>query len=498
MLKKICLFLLLKKLVFNYIVLPIKLLPKENYRSDYEINSPKGIINNEYLSTFFTELEMGDPAQKVPLLLKPEFSSFIITSINSIENSTSYKYVATFNLSKSFFSIDNYTFYDEKKSNSFILNNCDYGRFYEADEQCNSNETFYFYQDIDDLKTKTKTEKLYFELMRNVEDNITGEIGLNYYDKNKRSFNSFLGILKSRGLIQKNVWFFDMESFGGKEGRIVFGSLPHEVYPDNYNSDDLIYENSDSKYSFVIYWKMLFNKVYIKLNNNNFYFNDTTIEFKFDSNVIIATSEYEAYISNILEKYISTGNCFNDSINDIIFHLNKYRFYYCKNNNDIKKQLYELLPKLHFYSNRFNYTFEIGNEDLLKTENEYIYYKVLFNEKGSKTWYLGKPISLKYKFVFNPESKLIGFYRNYYQPNEPNNSTQGSHNLEVAIKIIIIILLCVLLVFLGIKIGKMLFEMKRKKRANELVDDYDYESYKNNNKEQNNNIGFDNNNCINN
>ena len=44
---------------------------------------------------------------------------------------------------------------------------------------------------------KTKVEKLYFELMRNVEDNITGEIGLNYYDRNRRSFNSFLEILKS-------------------------------------------------------------------------------------------------------------------------------------------------------------------------------------------------------------------------------------------------------------------------------------------------------------
>ena len=496
MLKKICLFLLLKKLVFNYIVLPIKILPKENYRSSYEINSPKDIINNEYLSTFFTELEMGDPVQKVPLLLKPEVSSYIITSINSIENSTSYKYVNTFNLSKSFFSIDNYTFYNEKKSNSFILNNCDYGRFYEAEEQCNSNETFYFYQDINDLKNKTKAEKLYFELMRNVEDNITGEIGLNYYDRNKRSFNSFLEILKSRGLIQKYVWFFDMESYGGNEGRIVIGSLPHEVYPDNYDSDDLIYENSDSKYSFVIYWKMLFNKIYIKLNNNNFYFNDTTIEFKFDSNVIIATSEYEVYISNILDKYISTENCFNDSINDIKFYSNKYRFYYCKNTNDIKKQLYELLPKLHFYSSRFNYTFEIGNEDLLKIENEYIYYKVLFNEKNSKTWYLGKPISLKYKFVFNPESKLIGFYRNYYQK-EPNNNIQDGNNLEIAIKIIIIILLCMLLVFLGIKIGKILYGMKRKKRANELIDDYDYESH-DNNKDQNNNVGFDNNNCINN
>ena len=496
MLKKICLFLILKQLVLNYIVLPIKILPKENYRSGYEINSPKDIINSDYLSTFFTELEMGDPEQKVPLLLKTEVSSYIITSINSIENVTSYKYVNTFNLSESFFNIDNYTFYDEKKSNSFILNNCDYGRFYEAYEQCNANETFLFYQDID-FKSKTKAEKLYFELMRNVEDNITGEIGLNLYDRNRRSFNSFLEIIKKRGLIEKYVWFFDCESSCGNEGRIVVGSFPHEIYPDNYKEEDLADGHSVSN-SFVIYWRMEFQKVYINLNNNNFYFNDTTIEFKFDSNVIIATSEYENYISNILNKFIEAGNCFNDSINDYRFYSNKYRFYYCKNNNDIKKQLYELLPKLHFYSYKFNYTFEIGNEELLKNENEYIYYKVLFNEKNSKTWYLGKPISLKYKFVFNPESKIISFYRNYY-PKEPENEPRdnNNNNLGVVFKIIIIILLSILLVFLGIKIGKILYGMKRKKRANELVDDYDYESH-DNNKNQNNNDDIDNNDCINN
>jgi len=32
---------MLKKLVFNYIALPIKILPKEIYRASYEKNSPK-------------------------------------------------------------------------------------------------------------------------------------------------------------------------------------------------------------------------------------------------------------------------------------------------------------------------------------------------------------------------------------------------------------------------------------------------------------------------
>ena len=73
-----------------------------------------------------------------------------------------------------------------------------------------------------------------------------------------------------------------------------------------------------------------------------------------------------------------------------------------------------------------------------------------------------KTISLKYKFVFNPESRLIGFYRNYYSK-ESDNKPQSCNNLEVDIKIILIILLSILLVLLGIKIGKMLYRMNRKK-----------------------------------
>ncbi len=69
----------------------------------------------------------------------------------------------------------------------------------------------------------------------------------------------------------------------------------------------------------------------------------------------------------ISDKFITTGNCFNHSINDYRLYSSKYSFYYSKNNNDVKKHLYEFLPKFHFYSKKFNYTFEIGNDKFLKS-----------------------------------------------------------------------------------------------------------------------------------
>ena len=483
--KKIFLFLIIILLTINYsfIVLPIDTLPRENYVIDYLVNSPKYIINNEYQEYFYTELEMGTPFQKIPLIIKTESSYFIITSINSIENDKSFQYRDIFNFSESLFNDNNYKFYNENKSVSYILNNCDYPKVYQAVEYCNSNETFLFYNDIK-FKNKTKGEKVYFELMRNVEDNITGEIGLNLYDRNRWSFNSFINIMKTRSFIDNYNWFFDFDSFENKKGKIIVGALPHEIYPDNYHFDDLMYAPSISQ-NFVIYWRMEFDKIYIKINNNKnniLYFNDTTIEFKFDSNVIIGTLEYENYIVNIFGKFLKEEKCFHENISDYKSYINRLKFFYCKNDNKIKKELYSLLPNLYFYSHEFNYTFEIKNDDLFIIKNEYIYYKVLFGTNNDNKWYLGKPMTLKYKFIFNPETKQIGFYNKYYNPkgNKKDN--------YIIVKIIVIIALSILLIFLGIKIGKMIYGMKRKKRANELDDNYDYMSDE---KEQKNDIDIE-------
>ena len=486
---KIYLIIFIIKIFHSYIILPIDILPIENYKLQYDINSPKYIINNEYRQLFFTELEMANPTQKIPLLLKTEASYFIITSINSKENCTSYQYRDNFNFSESFLTKNNYTFYNEKKSDSYILNNCDYPKVYQAEEYCNSNETFLIHNNIN-LKNKIKGEKIYFELMRNVEDNITGEIGLNLYDRNKWSFNSFINILKTRNIIENYNWFFDYGSPEGDtwKGKVVLGSLPHQIYPEYYSYDDLKYAQVEAQ-SFLIYWRMKFDKIYIK-PNDNIYFNDTMIEFKFDSNVIIGTKEYEDYILKLLfVNYFNEGKCFNDTILDYKLYSNKLQFFYCKNDGKIRKELNSLLPNIYFYSNELNYTFELKNEDLFFINNDNVYYRVLFGSQNNKIWYLGKPFSLKHKFIFNPETKKIGFYDKYYgqKEKETSNKNENKYNFNIALKIGIIIVLGILLFYLGVILGKMIYGIKRNQRANELNEDYDYiidENKNKNNKEE--------------
>ena len=86
---------------------------------------------------------------------------------------------------------------------------------------------------------------------------------------------------------------------------------------------------------------------------------------------------------------------------------------------------------------------------------------------------LGRPFSLKYNFIFNPDIKKIGFY----VKSNSNNSTQTVWRYILIISLIIILI--ALLIILGIILGKKIYGLKRKIRANEMDDDYEYFEGKN-------------------
>ena len=195
---------------------------------------------------------------------------------------------------------------------------------------------------------------------------------------------------------------------------------------------------------------------------------------RYDSNIIIGDYSYGKYLLGKIDYLLKSEKCFNDTIRDLEYY-NNLSFYYCLNEKDIKNKLYEVIIPIHFYSNNFNKTFEITNTDVLFEKGDYIYIGILFNDITRK-WSLGKVFTLKYKFIFNQENKKIGFYNGHKK--EKNNKNK---NYGTLLKILICIFLSIILVFLGIKIGKIL-NKSRKKRANELLDEYDYSERDNENK----------------
>ena len=497
----ILLFIILNKFITSAIVLPIYELPKENYKHDTKnLSYIEKTIISLYKSYFYAIIQLGNPFHKIPLILKSELNSFIINNFNSLPNNSSYNYIDTFYITESFFINNNFKIYNEKKSNSFILNKCDYAKFYEAEEICDCNETFIFYKDLL-LNNEILKDKVYFQLARNAEDNKTGEIGLNLYDKNKQIFNSFLYILKKYDFINNYNWYFDYKKNISDEYKLIIGALPHEIEPNLYSENQLLYTKVNSN-NFMIYWKIKFDKIFA-VNSDIFaslkYFDDTDIEFKFDSDVIIGTDEYSQYIFKLLQNYFINKKCFNSSINDYKLYSNNLKFIYCKYEKHLFNELSEsLLPIIYLYSNEFNYTFEIDSKDILFIKEEYIYLKILFNENIiNKVWKLGKPFSLKYKFIFNPETKQIGFYNKDYSSKTMNKKIiedkDDEINIYIIIRIFFIMILFVLLIIFEIKIYNIISNIKRQKRKNEIIINNDYKYYSENNSREMNIISEGNN-----
>ena len=153
-------------------------------------------------------------------------------------------------------------------------------------------------------------------------------------------------------------------------------------------------------------------------------------------------------------------------------------------------------PKLYFQHNESNTTFILDKEDLF-TYNLYnksdnlIYFLVFFyNHNGQyddiTKFKLGIPFFKKYKFSFNTDARIIKYYEKVTNnnKNENNNSTDKENNY-IAIKIIIIIFLLIIFFGLGVIFHKIITKSSRKKKANELDDDYEYPII---NKNEKNNI----------
>lgn len=488
MIKLFFLFLILFHFIIhinNYIVLPIYTLKNVNYKSlSYTKNSPEDIIVSEYRSSFYTELEIGNPPQKIPLLIKVKTNDYVITSIHPIEKSVTYENKTVYDFSDNF--LKNYDFFNENKSNTISYKyfrnrkkNKNSDDIPIADEMAPAYDSFYLYQNIN-MKNKVEINNLYFDLVRNIRDNVTGIIGLGLYDIYYRTTSSFLHILKNNNLTNSHFWFFEFDSPKSDKGKLVIGSLLDEIYEDQYDREDISYAKTNQGY---LYYNMDFNKIFIDNLSEITDLGKATCELNYDNNVIVASYEYKKYFKSLLNDSIAEQICLESTFeakNDLYSSKSNFIFYYCKNEQSIKDELKKLIKPIKFYSSEFNYTFEITHDDILKEVNEYIYIKIIFEKYGG-TWILGKPFSLKYKFIFNPELKEIAFYHKFKDKPE-------SQTFTIILKIILILLLIVILVFLGVLLGKKIYGLKRKKRANELNDDFEYFSEDKKEKDKENTI----------
>ena len=312
----------------------------------------------------------------------------------------------------------------------------------------------------------------------------------------------FIESLYQKKIIRKRYWTF---KFNGTEnnGFLIIGDKPEEYENDTIKYSENNYTESYSIPTYFRPWATTMKEIYfynnsndkIVVNKNN---NKFTIMYNFG--FIIGSNLYKDliynnYFSYLIEKKIckleiSEKTIYN-STNYYIDTDGSYSIFICdkeKMKNYIKK-----FPVLYFPHIDFNYIFELTYKDLFLSINNNYYFMIIFpNNQTSKDpvekWHIGLPFLKKYQFILKYDSDTIGFYRAKNFQEEENPFSKGKSEKSKN-KIIIYFwqsLIVIILIVISIFIGKILSK-QRKKRANELTDDYDYIEENDNDTEKNKN-----------
>jgi len=438
------------------------------------------LISKIFYSKPYINISIGTPPQLIPVLfLKDSFSLFVYES-NFNRNKSS-----TFNLSS-------------KQAIPYFL-----------DIYCTG------YPSKDIINFGNYHGNKFFDFVLSVfYDNPYGCIGMQIHRENKGELPSFSSILKENKIISKNIWTvkmndFDYENF--RENRndiseLILGDYPHEYETNKNKYNENFYRSADVPiHTFKFYWDIRIKNIYmnssdseeiIYIKNNNIRENEVSL--KYENLFIIGTQEYHNLIfKNFFDEnnYIKNNICIEKKIPQKAF----WNYIECNNDNDDKNLFFNKtkFPSIYFESVEFNKIFELNADDLFvldKESNKYIFLIIFPTNYVETAWGLGIPFLRKYQFIFDEDKRLISYYNSPDSDISENKNKNDKLNLYILIGIMSL-LICLLFVLAFFLIYKLINLKKRRKRANELDDGFDYDNKYNsiNNEFNDNNEGNENN-----
>ena len=459
----------------SYIYFPLKSNDDIYIKSLKEISD---IIKYIYLEPLISEINIGSPQQKATFIFRMDCSYLYLTNKNhkvSKRDSTSELIQKKFG---------DFSYYNTEESNSvdYFENMKNYS--YAYDNQYTSKLI------KEKIKINNKELNLNITVAEYIELEEPGAFCLQILedkDKGLLFTPSFIVILKEKlNLINIYKWFI-YYSEDNNNNYLIIGASPNEVK--NPKTGNLFYPEFDKeKYYFQINDILgILNKREMKLKFDDIFLlenkDKTEIHFEEKKNCygklipnigfIVGSKNYSDYVKkNIFGKYLTNDKCKKGTFNqrpDLIGQ--EYDFYYCEESlYDTMKSLYK---KIIFKHSTLSENFELDFNDVFIKQNKYLIFLIIFSTHEHLYWDLGKPFMKKYQFEFDFENKYIGYYK--IQKKEDKNEKNNS--LKYILISFSIIILAGILVALGIFIGKYFFKM-RKKRANELDDDFDYQQNK--------------------
>ena len=463
---------------FSMVIFPFKTIPLP-FLIDYKKDKNNDNNNNETMnkiynsSTFFDEhymfriissIKMGEPTQEIISSINIYDDQLLIGELKNLQNNS--------------FIEKNYIGYNYKKSSSFINLDLKKELNDNKSKEFIAEENLYLFTNINNIKNKKYTlfPNFKFKVENKIitnNNNFNGlNIGLilsdNYYEIN------FMKQIHDRNIISKYIVSFEYNDYN--EGLLVIGKLPHEYMPEKYNEDQYkSFYSYQPRTMFLTNFILDFNEIYSIVNYEKVNFiKKIKTNIILNAGLIIGIKEYMEFIeNNFFNQYIKMNICQKYTTNTQ--YIENFIIFSCSENKELD---FEKFPTLYFEMKSQNLSFEFDYNDLFKKIGNKYFFLVVFEKLNSGVWRLGKPFFMKYTFVYNGDAKTIGFYLK--KNNIKNENKKRNWNIELnIIKIIVIFVLFFIFISLVVVIaynfGKK-FNLIRKKKANELNDDYDYDS----------------------
>jgi len=426
-------------------------------------NNSKDMIHDIFYNSIYVNLSIGTPPQIVPFSL---------------------------NVNSQTFSVSNFV-YNKNDSSSYELTS-------KGEDSYENEEVIYGFNSKDILNINNiSKQKINFILGTKYKNkkNILGIIGLMIPKKIQYNVYSFFDSLRIGGFINSYSWtlkYFDNISLvdtiiydsNNIIGEFIFGDEPHNYEKDKekYNKTEF-YKVSPLPFDGDLYWDIEFNSVYLSFKKNKISSN-TKIYIQGDNKMaeiipnnmfIYGPNElFDSLKINFFNKYFENNICREKKIN------NNFN-YYIECDYD---SLFDIIsfPDICMEHKGFETIFNLTYKDLFiidKNEKKYIF--LIFNQKFFSGWVLGSAFLRKYQFVFNEDFKTIGFYKSNTYLDYKNNSNLSyrANNVKIIKYIFIflfLIILSFLFIFVGMIIQRKVFNKNRRMRANELEDNFSYDS----------------------
>ena len=423
------------KLYSSYILYPFKTRFSEIPDADKNITLLfLSLLDNN----IFIELKIGTPSQKIEIFLLSSTYNFYISEKNKKDDSELNK------------------FFDKDNSKSLEITKIGIYSYPEGNLIGNVSYDFIHFMNN---KKENIDKKIKFILYKSNSGYKSGVLGLRCISEEDEKKYNFIDKLKLNDVINSYLWMINYTS--EYEGNLILGEQPHNFDSNFFNKDELSFSYpflNDDFYD----WGLLFDEIIF--NNVKFrQFHYSSIDYEL--NYIKGNIDLERELDIYFNESILNKTCFKQHID---YPYVPDTFFYCK--KELFKNNMKYFPTLKFYQYEYNFTFELTYKDLFVEKNDKIILLIFFDQRRFD-WRLGKPFLRKYSFLFNQDTKMIGFYKNQNNRNNINEPKSDSQW-----KLILIFFLAffasILLIFFGILIGIYLF---RKKRKNKYIIDEDYD-----------------------